>query len=97
MVIYDRDTVDLYGAINDSERRGILIFECRQRADGNQLIACAGTIGEGYDPEPVDYLKITLFHTDETEKMALALLKGFVSDRLSLKETNDLIRGLVVC
>lgn len=62
----------------------------------NQLVAWMAKYGEGFDEHPIDYIKISLIHTDETEDIALRLLERFVCGGASLKEMDELITQLGV-
>ncbi len=47
-------------------------------------------------PESIACIKINVVHTDETEKIALALMARFVCDRASLQEMDALMHEMGV-
>ncbi|GFE80216.1 hypothetical protein GCM10011487_22160 [Steroidobacter agaridevorans] len=89
------ESCNIYGAVHRADNRGIVIVMCKPSEAIQQLTAWTATWGEGWqDTVPVDYLKINLVHTEQSESMALALLQRFVCESASIEDINALIGSL---
>lgn len=90
-------SVNIFGAKNDELRRGIAIVQCAPIDTPTQVVAWTAWFGgEADDPESIAYIKINLFHTDETEKIAIALMTRFVCEGASVPEMDALIHEMGV-
>ncbi len=91
----DEDGGNMFAAKDDAARRGVGIVMCRAVDNPGQAVAWTGWYGgDAGDPESIANIKITLVHTDETERIALALLTRFVCQGASLQEMDALIREM---
>ena len=91
----DESGADIYSTKNDEARRGVMLVQCVEI--NNRVQATAWTAwygGNAGDPEAMPYIKINVVHTDETERMAVALLTRFVCDGASLEQMDAMIREM---
>ena len=93
----DADGGNIFAADDLAARRGIVIVMVRSLNTPKQVIAWTGWFGgDAGDPESIAYVKVVLFHTDESEKTALALLTRFVCGGGSLEQMDALIHEMGV-
>jgi hypothetical protein len=93
----DATGVDLFGAKNEATRRGVALVQCTRVDTPTQVVAWTAWYGgDAGDPEAIAYIKINLFHTDETEKIALALMTRFVCGGASPQEMDALMHEMGV-
>jgi hypothetical protein len=87
---------DIYAAGLDATHRPIQIVQCLPDPNEPNIVAWMAVYEEGFGEHAIDYLKITLTLTDETEKIALTLLERFVCGGATPAQMNDLILELGV-
>ena len=93
----DEDGGNIFAADDIAARRGIVIVMLRSLNTPKHVIAWTGWFGgDADDLESIAYIKIVLFHTDASEKIALALLTRFVCGGASLEDMDALIHEMGV-